>query len=108
MVLQKIIRLWDEVKDSQGVVERLIEENLSNKLDSYLKKYETREDLEGLVELHVDKNKSGRFNSKLIVKMDKDRFRYEREDYKKMDDLINHLFKHLKEELSQKPNYSKN
>jgi hypothetical protein len=76
-------------------------------LDSYLKKYETKEDIEGLVELHVDKNKSGRFNSKLIVKMDKDHFRYEREDYKKMDDLINNLFRHLKEELSQKTNHNK-
>jgi hypothetical protein len=34
--------------------------------------------------------------------LDWDTFRYERADYKNLDDLINNLFDHFKEELSDK------
>jgi hypothetical protein len=37
-----------------------------------------------------------------MVNLDGKSYRYEREDYKKLDDLINHFFDHLKEELSKK------
>jgi len=33
--------------------------------------------------------------------LDGNSFRYEREDYKNLDDLINHLFDHFKETLSK-------
>jgi hypothetical protein len=36
------------------------------------------------------------------VVIDGESFRYKREDYKKLDDLINNLFEHLKESLSNK------
>jgi len=100
MELQIIIHAWNELTQSKEVIERLVHENLTNKLDSYLNKYE-KEDAEGTIELHVDKNKKGLFDSKLQAKLDWTHFRYEREDYKKLDDLINHLFDHFKEELSK-------
>jgi hypothetical protein len=34
--------------------------------------------------------------------LDWDVFRYERNDYKNLDDLINNLFDHFKEELSNR------
>ena len=100
MELQIIIHAWNELTQSKEVIERLVHENLTNKLDSYLNKYE-KEDAEGTIELHVDKNKKGLFDSKLQAKLDGTHFRYEREDYKKLDYLINHLFDHFKEELSK-------
>ena len=42
------------------------------------------------------------FDATLQVNLDGDSFRYSREDYKNLDDLINHLFDHLKEKLSSK------
>ena len=40
------------------------------------------------------------FNWKVQANLDWNAFRFEREDYKKLDDLINHLFDHFKEALS--------
>ena len=87
---------------SKEVVERLVKENLEHKVSAYLKKYEDKADAEGTVELTVDKNKKDLFNAKLIVNLDVDQFVFEREDYENLDDLVNNLFKHLKEELSSK------
>ena len=61
MELQIIIHAWNELTQSKEVIERLVHENLTNKLDSYLNKYE-KEDAEGTIELHVDKNKKGLFD----------------------------------------------
>lgn len=100
MELQIKIHAKNELANSKEVVERLVNENLTNKLDSYLSKYE-KEDAEGVIEIHADKNKKGLFDAKLQANLDGTHFRYEREDYKKLDDLINHLFDHFKEELSK-------
>ena len=87
---------------SKEVVERLVKENLEHKVSAYLKKYEDKADAEGTIELKIEKNKKDLFNGKLIAKLDKDEFIFEREDYENLDDLVNNLFKHLKEELSAK------
>jgi len=100
MELQIKLHVWNVLVESKEVIERLVNENLTNKLDSYIGKYE-KEDAEGTIELHVDKNKKGLFDSKLQANLDCTHFRYEIEDYKKLDDLINHLFDHFKEELSK-------
>ena len=89
-------------EEAKEVTERLVKENLENKLDNYLKKYDKKEDAEGTIEIKVEKNKKDLFNATLQAKLDIDSFRYEREDYKNLDDLINHLFDHFKEELSSK------
>jgi hypothetical protein len=100
MELQIKLRVWDELTGSKEVIDRLIKENLDNKLDHYLNKFD-KEDAEGVIDLYVDKNKKWLFNAKLQANLDGQSFRYEREDYKKLDDLINHLFEHFKEELSK-------
>ena len=101
MELQVKIHVSNDLVDSKEVVERLIAENLNNKLDNYLNKFD-KEDAEGVIDFTIEKNKKGRFDGKMQNNLDGKSFRYEREDYKNMDDLINHLFDHFKEELSSK------
>lgn len=101
MEIQVKIHIWNELTDSKEVVERLVWENLNNKLDHYLNKFD-KKDAEGTIELTVDKNKKSLFDAKIQANLDGQTFRFEREDYKNLDDLINHLFDHFKESLSDK------
>ena len=102
MELQVKIQLSDTIEHNKEVIDRLVKTNLDNKVSAYLKKYEGKADAQGSIELKLDKNKKDLFNAKLIANLDKDQFIYEREDYENLDDLVNNLFKHLKEELSSK------
>lgn len=97
MILQKIVRTPEESKE---VVERLVEENLSHKLNDYLKKFD-KEDVEWILEIDISKNKKSLFVWKLKINIDGKSFRYEREDYSRLDDLVNNLFQHFKEELAK-------
>ena len=99
MEIKVILHVGETSKD---VVERLVKENLDHKVSAYLKKYEDKADAEWTVELTVEKNKKDLFDAKLIANLDADKFVFEREDYEHLDDLVNNLFKHLKEELSSK------
>ncbi len=99
MEIKIILHVFESAKE---VVERLVKENLDHKVSAYLKKYEDKKDAEGTIEITVEKNKKDLFNAKLIANLDSDQFIFEREDYENLDDLINNLFKHLKEELSSK------
>ena len=102
MELKIQIHLNENIEHDKNVIERLVKENLDHKVSAYLKKYEDKKDAEWTIELKLDKNKKDLFNWKLIANLDKDHFVFEREDYENLDDLINNLFKHLKEELSAK------
>ena len=101
MDIQIKTQLWDELVESKVVIDRLIWENLNNKLDNYLNKF-NKEDAEGEIKIDLDKNSKGLFNWKVRANLDWQLFRFEREDYKKLDDLINHLFDKFKLELSNK------
>lgn len=100
MELKTLLHVCEHLEESKEVAKRLLDENLENKVSSYIKKYESKADAEGVVELKLEKNSRGLFDWKLIMNLDRDTFRYEREDYKNLDDLINHLFKHFKEEIA--------
>ena len=102
MELQIQIHLNESIEHDKQVINRLVETNLNTKVSAYLKKYEDKADAEGKIELKLEKNKKDLFNGKLIANLDTDQFVFEREDYENLDDLINNLFKHLKEELSAK------
>jgi hypothetical protein len=102
MELQIQIHLNDAIEHDKEVIDRLVKTNLNTKVSAYLKKYEDKADAEGKIELKLEKNKKDLFNGKLIANLDRDEFIFEREDYENLDDLINNLFKHLKEELSSK------
>lgn len=101
MTMQQKIHLSGEWV-SKDVVERLVKENLNNKLDNYLVKFESKDDAETNMDLFIEQNKKWLFNGKLLVNIDWKSYRYEREDYKKLDDLVNHFFDHLKEDLAKK------
>lgn len=98
MDIQVVVHSNDE-EHSKEVVMRLVESNMSTKLDHYLKKFD-KPDAEGMVEVTADKNKKGLFDWKIQANLDGQSFRFEREDYKNLDDLINHLFDHFKQALS--------
>ncbi len=102
MELKIILHVNEAVEQSKEVIERLVATNLESKVSAYLKKYEDKKDAEGTLELKIEKNKKDLFNGKLIANLDSDEFIFEREDYENLDDLINNLFRHLKEELSSK------
>lgn len=99
MELQVKLHLDNELETSKEVVERLIDVNLNNKLDSYLKQF-NKPDSEGTLEISLEKNKKGEFNGKIQANFDGNSFRSEREDFKKLDDLVNHLFDHIKIQLA--------
>ena len=87
----------DEAKEP---TERLVKQNLENKLDNYLKKFTSKQEEEWSIEVKIDKNKKDLFDWVIQANLDGKSFRYERDDYKNLDDLINNLFDHFKEELS--------
>lgn len=87
--------------ESKEVVDRITWENLDKKVWSYLNKLDW-EDVEWIVDLKIDKNKKWLFDWVLQINIDWKSFRYSREDYKNLDDLVNHLFDHFKEELAKK------
>ena len=99
MKLQIITRAWGELENSKEVIERLIEQNMSTKLDTYIAKFH-KENAEWMIEVIADKNKKWLFDARIQANLDGKAFRFEREDYKNLDDLINHLFDHFKEALS--------
>lgn len=100
MEIQVKIHVGNEIVESKEVVERLVGENLNHKLNHYLNKFD-KDDAEGTIDLSVDKNKKGLFDARIQANLDGQSFRFEREDYKNLDDLINHLFDHFKESLSK-------
>ena len=97
MVMQKKIRIGKVLKDSRPVIDRLIELNVNWKLDWYLKKFDWQETM---MELYVDQDKKWLFYSKLALITDKNSYRFKRTKYKNLDDLVNHMFKLLKETLA--------
>ena len=100
MELQIKIHIGNELTNSKEVVERLVWENLNNKLDQYLNKFD-KADAEWTIEITTEKNKKGLFDGKVQANLDGKSYRFEREDYKNLDDLVNHLFDHFKEALSK-------
>lgn len=99
MLLQKKIQI-SKLENDRSVIERLVDENVEGKLDAYLKKF--KEGTECALDVRISGNKKGNFNGSVQLDADGIKYRSERDDYKKLDDLINHLFDHVKEQLSKK------
>lgn len=87
-------------EELKSASERLVKQNIENKMDSYLKKFKGKEDAEGLIEVKLEKTKKDTYNWIINANLDWKSFRYTRDDYKSLEDLVNHLFDHFKEELS--------
>lgn len=100
MVLQTKLHIGENLLESKEVIERLVNENINNKLDNYIKKF-NKENSEWIIDFKIDKDKKWLFLAKIQANLDWQDFRFEREDYKNLDDLVNHLFEHFKEQLSK-------
>ena len=92
------------LEHDKEVVDRLVSENMQNKLDRYLKKFEN-DQANGTIDITVErysgKNENGLFRGTLKASLDGNNFRFSREEFKKLDDLVNHLFTLFKESLSE-------
>ncbi|MBP6981193.1 hypothetical protein KBB25_00240 [Candidatus Gracilibacteria bacterium] len=90
----------DGFTNEREFIDHEVTKNLSGKLDAYIKKYE-KPDAKSRLELTLTRTKNGEFSGKTSLIVDGTSFRSERENYKKLDDLISHLFTHLKEQLAK-------
>lgn len=76
-----------------------IDKALTGKLDVYLKKHTKPED-KIRTELTLNRTKKG-ITGKLEVLFPGGGFRSSREDFEKLDDLLNHLFSHIKDQMAK-------
>lgn len=97
---QIIVQIDDSAEHDREVIHRLVKVALG-KVDSYFKKYETKPDAVLRVEFSIKKNHDDSFHGKLHANVDGKIIVFEREKFFKLDDLINHAFQHLKEQLSK-------
>jgi hypothetical protein len=95
-----IIHASDFSLEMKKSLEEYIEKNLSWKLDSYIKKHE-KPNSPLRVELTVKKSKEGKYDGKVTLSVWPKPYRSDREDFSHLDDLVNHLFTHLKEQMSK-------
>ena len=101
MTLEKKIQVVGLTEIQKEIVEQLFYYNLEKKMSSYINKFDWK-DQEWEIWLTVEQNKKWLFNAKMQIDIDGRDYRYEREDYININDLINHLFDHFKEALSKK------
>lgn len=95
---QVIIQINETAEFDREVIDRLVGENMK-KIDSYLLKLINDPTAEIRIEVTVNKNHDSSFYGKLHASIDGKLIIYEREKFRKLDDLINHAFEHLKVQL---------
>lgn len=99
MNLQVNTNVSDDLKDSKEVVDRIVNENISTKLDNYLNKFK-KNDSEWIVKVKLKKDKKWLFEWSVNATFDWESYRSERDWFKNLADLINHMFDHIKWQLS--------
>lgn len=77
-----------------------VEKNLSGKLDSYIKKHE-KPNSPVRVDLGVKKWKDGKYDGKVTLSIGPKAYRSDREGFANLDDLVNHLFTHVKDQMAK-------
>ncbi len=84
-------------------IKKLVEKNINQKLDRYLKKFLNKEDAEIKIDINISKNKQGKYEGSFRFDLDWQLFVYKNDvPFKNVIDLVNHAFDHLKEKLSKK------
>lgn len=97
MTHQIILHAADYTVERESI-EIIIDNNLSGKLDSYLKKlHKSEEPIR--VELTLKRETDGQAAGKLVITVDKKSYRSERENFDNLHDLVNHLFGHIKDQM---------
>jgi hypothetical protein len=95
----EIIIHASEFQNEAEFIKNEIEKNLTGKLDAYIKKQAKEADVIR-VELTLIRDKTG-LTGKLGLSFPGQAYRSSRENYAKLDDLINHLFVHIKEQMAK-------
>jgi len=80
-------------------VEIIIQNNLTGKLDSYIRKLHKWEN-PVRVELTLKREKDNQSTGKLVITIDGKAYRSERENFVNLHDLVNHLFGHIKDQIA--------
>jgi hypothetical protein len=93
----EIILHIPDFSNEREFIENEVHKFLGGKLDTYLKKM-LHGDEKLRVELTLTRDKQGT-TGKLIVSTLQKTLRSERENFAKLDDLIAHLFTHIKDQL---------
>ncbi len=88
-----------EFTNESAYIRTEVESNLAGKLDAYIKRT-AREWDKVRAELTLIRDKVGT-TGKLEVSFPGQAYRSSRENYAKLDDLINHLFVHIKEQMGK-------
>ncbi len=90
----------------QTLVKEIVDKNVENKLDSYLKKiYAHNETAEVRIDYSMQKNKQDKYEWSFVFLFDGETFPYKNtQSFKYIEDVVNHAFKHFKEFLSKQNN----
>ena len=94
----EIILHADGFENEREFLENETRKWISGKLDSYLKKY-TKEGDKTRVEVWFTRGKKG-FSGKIHLVASGHAFHTERENFEKLEDLVSHLFTHLKDQMA--------
>lgn len=81
-------------------IDIIIKSNLEWKVDSYIKKHNKWGDVIR-VELTLKRPNEKQASGKLVITIAWKSYRSERENFDNVHDLVNHLFTHLKDQLSK-------
>ena len=95
----EIILHAPEFANEREFIQSKIQENLEGKMDTYLKKY-VKNGEKIRIEMRLDRGKQG-ISWKIHLVIPGHAFHTERQDFAKLDDLVSHLFTHLKEQLAR-------
>ncbi len=85
-------------------IKKLVEKNLTGKLDRYLKSIlDNKEDAEIIIDISIKKNKQWKYEWSFRFDIDGKLIVYHNDvPFKNINDLVNHAFDHLKQSLSDK------
>jgi len=96
-------KFYDLVEDEISTVKKLVEKNLSVKLDSYLNKiYSANADAQVLIEYKISRDKRWRYETSFRFSYDGQHYVYKNSmPFKNLDDLVNHAFDHFKRNIDR-------
>ncbi len=94
----EVILHADAFPNEKEFLESEIYRNIEGKLDSYITAHLSPENDIVRVEAFFERAKDG-FHGKVILTLPNTTVRSSRENFEKLDDLVNHLFTHIKSQL---------
>ncbi|MBC7503731.1 hypothetical protein H7169_02070 [Candidatus Gracilibacteria bacterium] len=95
----EIILHANDLQDKSAMIYHEIDKNIIGKLDAYIRKT-VKEGDKIRIELTLIRDKIG-ITGKLIISFPGGIYRSARENFLKLEDLINHLFSHVKEQMGK-------